>query len=139
MAARQAHTDRTAPFLLWAGRIIASAWGVIFLLSISAEVASGFLPGGSALSSTFNFASAIFSLVGVALSFWRAWVGGLVLLVVWLTSCLTLVLGLEPQADIVTGLVVTSLVALLPGLLLIAASMITRQRANTAAARTPIR
>jgi hypothetical protein len=139
MAARQPHMDRTVPILLWAGRVIAGAWGVIFLVSISAEVASGFLPGGSALSSAFNFASAIFTLVGVALSFWRAWVGGLVLLVVWLTSCLTLVFGLEPQADIVTGLVVTSLVALLPGLLLIAASMVTRQRANAAAAGTPTR
>lgn len=139
MAARQSHMDRPASILVWAGRIIAGAWGVIFLLSISAEAASGYLPGGSVFTSVLNFASAIFSLVGVALSFWRTWVGGVVLLAVWLASCLSLVLGLEPQTDVRTGLVFTTLVALLPGLILIAVTLITRQRANAEAAGTPIR
>ena len=139
MVARQSTMNRPASIILWAGRIIAGAWGIIFLLSISAEVANGYPPGGSMFTSILNFASGILTLVGVALSFWRAWVGGMVLLVVWLASSLALVLGLEPQADVPTGLVVGALVALLPGLLLIAASRIRHATAIAKAGGTPTR
>jgi hypothetical protein len=134
MVARQPRTNRTASVLLWAGRAVAGAWGVIFLLSISAELASGYPPGGSTSTSILNFTSGALFLVGVALSFWRPWVGGVALLITWLASCLSLVLGLEPQSDVATGLVVGTLVALLPGLLLIAASMIQHQWTHPEAA-----
>src|SRR5690348_68698 len=128
MAARHLAVDRSASILLWMGRVIASAWWVIFLLSISAEQASGHLPGGSAFTSVLNFASAVLALVGVALSLWRAWVGGMILLVTWLATCFSLLLGLEPQSDTAMGLVVGALALLLPGLLLVAASLIPHRR-----------
>ena len=139
MAARRASMDRPASILLWAGRTIAGAWGALFLLSISAELSSGYQPGGSTFTSVLNFASGALFLVGVALSFWRPWVGGVVLLIVWLASCLSLLLGLEPRTDVPTGLVVGALVALLPGLLLVAASVIHHQRAHAEATGTAIR
>ena len=128
MAARRLAVDRSASFLLWVGRVIASVWWVIFLLSISAEQANGHPPGGSVFTSVLNFASAALALVGVALSVWRAWVGGVMLLVTWLATCLSLLLGLEPQSDVATGLVVGAIVLLLPGLLLVVASLIPRGR-----------
>jgi hypothetical protein len=73
-------------------------------------------------------------LVGVALSFWRAWVGGAVLIIVWAASSLALALGLEPQADVGVGLVAGAVTALLPGLLLVAAGLIRRQNARPVAA-----
>jgi hypothetical protein len=72
--------------------------------------------------------------VGVALSFWRAGVGGVALIIVWAATSLSLLLGLEAQADFPTGLVVGAVVTLLPGVLLIAASMIQRQSAQAAPA-----
>lgn len=124
MAARRFTVDRSVSMLLWAGRVIAGAWWVTFLLSISAQQAGGYPPGGSAFTSVLNFASAALALVGLALSFWRPSVGGVVLLVTWLATCLSLIFGLEPQTDVPTGLVVGVLVLLLPGLLLVAASLI---------------
>jgi hypothetical protein len=123
--------------LLWAGPIIAGAWGLIFLLSLISEAASGYLPGGSVFTSVLNFASGALVLVGVALSFWRAWVGGVFLIIVWAATALSLLLGLEPQANISMGLVVGAVVTLLPGLLLVAASMIRHERGEVAV--TPIR
>lgn len=114
------------------GRVIAGVWWVVFSLSIGAELVSGHPPGGSTVTSVLNFASAALALVGVALSFWRAWVGGVVLLVIWLATCLSLLLGLEPQTDIATGLAVGAIVLLLPGLLLVAASMIRYRRVHAA-------
>jgi hypothetical protein len=138
MAARQSNMGRLASVLLWAGRILAGAWGLIFLLSLIGESASGYAPGGSAFTSVLNFASGALVLVGVALSFWRAWVGGVALIIVWAATSLSLLLGLEPQADVPTGLVVGAIVTLLPGLLLVAASMIRPERIGAVAARTPI-
>ncbi len=132
MTARQSTMDRVASIFLWTGRAIAGAWGVIFLLSISAELASGYLPGGSTFTSVLNFTSGALVLVGVALSFWRPWVGGVALILLWAASGLSSLLGLEPQADVQTGLVFGALTALLPGLLLIAASMIHYQKAHPA-------
>jgi hypothetical protein len=128
MAARHLAVDLSASILLWVGRVIASVWWVIFLLSISAEQASGHPPGGSTFTSVLNFASAALALAGIALSFWRVWVGGMMLLVIWLATCLSLILELEPQSDIATGLVVGAIVLLLPGLLLVAASLIPHGR-----------
>ncbi len=124
--------DRVVSILLWMGRVIAGVWWVVFFLSIGAELVSGHPPGGSTVTSVLNFASAALALVGVALSFWRAWVGGVVLLVIWLATCLSLLLGLEPQTDIATGLAVGAIVLLLPGLLLVAASMIRYRRVHAA-------
>ncbi len=124
--------DRVVSILLWMGRVIAGVWWVVFSLSIGAELVSGHPPGGSTVTSVLNFASAALALVGVALSFWRAWVGGVVLLVIWLATCLSLLLGLEPQTDIATGLAVGAIVLLLPGLLLVAASMIRYRRVHAA-------
>ncbi|HEY7022766.1 MAG TPA: hypothetical protein VH349_16735 [Ktedonobacterales bacterium] len=124
MAARQSNMSRLASVLLWVGRIIAGAWGVIFLLSLTGEAASGYPPGGSTFTSVLNFASGALTLVGVALSFWRAWAGGVTLIIVWAATSLSLLLGLEPQANVSMGLVVGAVVTLLPGLLLVAASMI---------------
>jgi hypothetical protein len=138
MAVRLHVKDRWASVLLWVGRAIAGAWGVIFLLSISAELASGYLPGGNTFTSVLNFASGALLLVGVALSFWHAWVGGMALIIVWAATNLSLLLGLEPQADVPTGLVFGALTALLPGLLLITASMMQHQRANAEATGKPI-
>ncbi len=123
MAARHTDSDRWASVLLWGGRIIAGTWAIIFLLSLIGEVASGYQPGGSAVTSVLLFAEGILLLVGVALSFWRAWVGGVALLIVWAASSLALVLGLEPQADVGVGLITGAVVMLLPGVLFIAASM----------------
>jgi hypothetical protein len=127
MAARQSNMSRLASLFLWTGFIVAGVWGLMFPLSLIGEAASGSPPGGSAFTSVLNFASGALTLVGVALSFWRAGVGGVALIIVWATTSLSLLLGLEPQADIPTGLVVGAVVALLPGVLLIAASMIQRQ------------
>jgi hypothetical protein len=138
MAARQSSKGRLASVLLWAGRILAGAWGLIFLLSLVGEATSGYAPGGSAFTSVLLFAEAVLALVGVALSFWRAGVGGVALIIVWAASSLALVLGLEPQADVPTGLVVGAIVTLLPGLLLVAASMIRPERLGAVATRTPI-
>ena len=124
--------DRVVSILLWMGRVIAGVWWVVFSLSIGAELVSGHPPGGSTVTSVLNFASAALALVGVALSFWRASVGGVVLLVIWLATCLSLLLGLEPQTDIATGLAVGAIVLLLPGLLLVAASMIRYRRVHAA-------
>jgi hypothetical protein len=132
MTARHFTVDRSVSILLWMGRVIAGVWWVIFLLSISAEQASGYPPGGSTFTSVLNFASAALALVGVALSFWRAWVGGVVLLVTWLATCVSLLLGLEPRIDVAMGLVVGAIVLLLPGLLLVAASMIPHGRMHAA-------
>lgn len=129
MAARHYAMGRAMSILLWAGRVIAGAWWVIFLLSISAEQANGYPPGGSPFTSALNFAFAALALVGVALSFWRAWAGGAVLLVTWLATSLSLLLRLEPQADVAMGLVVGALTLLLPGLLLIAATISPYRRA----------
>jgi hypothetical protein len=52
----------------------------------------------------------------------------MMLLVIWLATCLSLILELEPQSDIATGLVVGAIVLLLPGLLLVAASLIPHGR-----------
>jgi hypothetical protein len=123
MAARHTDRDRWASVLLWVGRIIAGAWAIIFLLSLIGEVANGYQPGGSAVTSALLFAEGILLLVGVALSFWRAWVGGVALLIVWAASGLALLLGLEPQADVGVGLIMGAVVMLLPGMLFIAASM----------------
>jgi len=128
MAAKRLAVDRSASILLWVGRVIASVWWVIFLLSRSAEQANGHSPGGSAFTSVLNFASAALALVGLALSFWRAWVGGMILLVTWLATCLSLLLGLEPQSDVAPGLVVGSIMLLLPGLLLVVTSLVPRRR-----------
>jgi hypothetical protein len=130
--------DRLASVLLWAGRIIAAAWGLIFLPSLIGEVASGYPPGGSAFTSVLNFASGVLVLMGVALSFWRAWAGGVLLIIVWAATSLSLLLGLEPQANVPMGLVVDAVVTLLPGLLLVAASMIRPEGMGAAAAGTPI-
>lgn len=132
MATRHFNVDRLASILLWVGRVIAGGWWVVFFFSIGAELASGYPPGGSTVTSVLNFASAALALLGVALSFWRAWVGGVVLLVTWLATCLPLLLGLEPQTDVATGLVVGAIVLLLPGLLLVAASMIWYRRVHAA-------
>jgi hypothetical protein len=134
MIARQSSTDRLVSVLLWVGRIIAGAWGLIFLLSLIGEAANGYAPGGSAFTTVLNFASGALVLVGVALSFWRAWVGGVFLIFVWAATSLSLLLGLEPQADVPMGLVVGAVVTLLPGLLLLAASMIQRQSMQAASA-----
>jgi hypothetical protein len=138
MTARQSNMSRLASVLLWAGRIIAGAWGVIFLLSLIGEAASGYPPGGSAFTSVLNFASGVLALVGVALSFWRAWVGGVFLIIVWVEEGLSLLLGLEPQANVPMGLVVGIIVTLLPGLLFVAASMIRHQSMRAEVAGTPI-
>jgi hypothetical protein len=132
MATRHFTVDRLVSLLLWVGRVIAGVWWVVFFLSISAELASGHPPGGSTVTSVLNFASAALALVGVALSFWRAWVGGVALLVTWLATCLPLLLGLEPQTDVATGLVVGTIVLLLPGLLLVAAGMNRYRRVHAA-------
>lgn len=134
MAARQSDMSRLASVLLWAGRIVAGGWSLIFLLSLIGEATSGYPPGGTAFTSVLNFASGALTLVGVALSFWRVWVGGVTLTLIWGATSLSLLLGLEPQADVPSGLVVGAVVTLLPGLLLIAASLIQRQRAQTAPA-----
>jgi hypothetical protein len=84
MEARHPNGDRLASVLLWTGRSIAGAWAFLFLLSLAAEVASGYAPGGSVFTSALSFA-----------------LGGL--------------------------MVVGTLVALLPGLLLVAAAMIQHQ------------
>jgi hypothetical protein len=97
-------------------------------------VANGYQPGGSAFTSVLLFTEAALALVGVALSFWRAWVGGVVLIILWAASSLALVLGLEPQADVGVGLVAGSVTELLPGLLLVATSLIQRQSARAATA-----
>jgi hypothetical protein len=123
MAARHTNSDLWASVLLWVGRLIAGAWAIVFLLSLIGEVASGYQPGGSAFTSVLLFAEGILLLVGVALSFWRAWVGGVALLIVWVASGLALVFGLEPQADVGVGLIMGTVVMLLPGVLFIAASM----------------
>lgn len=135
MAARHYPMDRSASILLWAGRLIAGAWAVIFLLSLTGEVASGYTPGGSTALSVLYFAEGGLVLAGVALSFWRAWVGGVTLIAVWAASCLLLLLGLEPEADVPMGLVISTLTELLPGLLLVAASLIAdgRMRAGRGA------
>jgi hypothetical protein len=125
--------------LLWAGRIIAGAWAVIFLLSFISEAASGYPPGRSTFTSVLRFASGVLTLVGVALSFWRAWAGGVALIIVWLASCLSLLLGLEPQADVSAGLVVGAVVTLLPVLLLVAASMIHDESMRAEGAETSVR
>lgn len=124
MGARASNLDRLASMLLWAGRTIAGVWALIFLLSLIGEVAGGYQPGGSAFTSILNFASGGLLLLGVAASFWRPWVGGVLLIIVWAASCLSLVLGLEPQANGPMGLVVAALTMLLPGLCLLVASMI---------------
>ena len=129
MCARQLYLGRMASILLWAGRILAGAWGVIFLLSLIGEAASGYPPGGTMFTSVLNFASGALVLVGVALSFWRPWVGGVFLIAVWAATSLSLLLKLEPLADVPTGLVVGAVVTLLPGLFLVAASMIRHARA----------
>ena len=123
MAARHTNSDRWASVLLWVGRLIAGAWAIIFLLSLVGEVASGYQPGGSAFTGALNFAEGVLLLVGVALSFWRAWVGGVALLIVWAASGLALLFGLQPQADVGVGLIMGAVVMLLPGVLFIAASM----------------
>ena len=123
MAARHTDRDRWASVLLLVGRIIAGAWAIIFLLSLIGEVASGYQPGGSAVTSVLLFAEGMLLLVGVALSFWRAWVGGVALLIVWVASSLALVFGLEPQADVGVGLIMGAVVMLLPGVLFIVSSM----------------
>jgi hypothetical protein len=69
-------------------------------------------------------------LVGVGLSFWRPRVGGTVLIIFWAAKCLELLLGLEPQADVLMSLVICTLTALLPGLLFVAASMMEHQSAH---------
>jgi hypothetical protein len=137
MVARQSSTDRLASMLLWGGRILAGAWGLIFLLSLIGEAASGYAPGGSAFTSVLNFASDALMLVGVALSFWRAWAGGVALIIVWAATSLSLLLGLEPQADVPMGLVVDASVTLFPGLLLVGANVVRPERMGAAAARTP--
>ncbi|MDE3228365.1 MAG: hypothetical protein KGO05_00675 [Chloroflexota bacterium] len=130
MATKRASGDRWAAILLWTGRIIAGAWAIIFLASLIGEVAGGYTPGGSALASAINFAQSVLMLLAVGLSFWRPWVGGVTLLVAWAFASLSLLLRLEPLSDVTTGLVFSALVALLPGLLLIAASLLRRQRAG---------
>lgn len=135
MVMRQ-RTSIVASVLLWAGRGIAGTWWAIFLLSISAEQAGGYPPGGSTFTSVLNFVQAALALVGVGLSFWRAWVGGAVLIVTWLAALLPLVLGLEPQTDVATGLVVGAFVLLLPGLLLIAADMTREGRMTSTSPKT---
>ena len=130
MVTKRSSMDRWASALLWAGRIIAGAWALVFLVSLIGEVASGYPPGGSAFTSILNFASGGLMLLGVILSFWRPWVGGAALIVEWVLSSLALMLGLEPLADVATGLAIGAVVALLPGLLLIAASVIRRGRPN---------
>jgi hypothetical protein len=136
MCARQFYLGRMASTLLWAGRILAGAWGVIFVLSLIGEAASGYAPGGSMFTSVLNFASGALVLFGVALSFWRPRVGGVLLIMVWAATSLSLLLNLEPQADVPTGLVVGAVVTLLPGLFLVAASMI--RHARSEAVGTPI-
>ena len=138
MTARHSNMSRLASALLWAGRIIAGAWGVIFLLSLIGEAASGYPPGGSTFTSVLNFASGVLTLVGVALSFWRVWVGGAALILLWVATSLSLLLGLEPQADVPAGLVVGAVVTLLPGVLLVGASMIRHERMRAEVAGTPI-
>jgi hypothetical protein len=128
MGARASNLDRLASILLWAGRTITGVWALIFLISLVGEVAGGYQPGGSAFTSIFNFASGGLLLLGVAASFWRPWVGGVLLIIEWTASCLSLVLGLEPQANVPTGLVIASLTMLLPGLCLLAASMIRHRK-----------
>jgi hypothetical protein len=130
--------SRLASVLLWAGRIIAGAWGVIFLLSLIGEAASGYPPGGSTFTSILNFASGALALVGVALSFWRAWASGVFLILAWAEESLSLLLGLEPQADVPAGLVVGAIVTLLPGLLLVAASMIRPESMGAEMGETPL-
>jgi hypothetical protein len=134
MAARHTGSVRWASVLLWVGRVIAAGWAIIFLLSLIGEVANGYQPGGSAFTSVLLFAEGALMLAGVALSFWRAWVGGAVLIMVWAASSLALALGLEPQADVAYGLAAGAVIELLPGLILVAASMIQHQNARAVAA-----
>lgn len=119
--ARVPTTSRWAFVLLWIGRTIAGLWSVIFLLSITAELLSGYLPGGTLLSSVLNFTFGGIGLGGVIVSLWRPRAGGIILITNGIVSDAILLARIEPQAGIAEGLITNTLTMLLPGLLLIIA------------------